>query len=582
MSGSKQSTYGLLRARLWPFVAPHRAMLLAMAAFLSLEAATGVMMTYLMQPMIDRGFTERDASILWLAPLVFIGIMLARGVAIFGSTYFGQRVSNDTLFGLRSHLFSRLLHLPGEFYERNTSGQILSRFLVDAQNVSGGVSELFAIGVRDSLAAIGLAAYLLYVDWQLTLLILVVAPVLAAVNRYFGKRLRRLGVDYQEATGKLARRIQEAFDAERLIKIYRGEDHEARRYDAAQGRMRSLSVRVAIAQSSTVPVSQTVASLGVAAIIAAALWRGSQGAMSAGEFASYFASVLLLLQPLRRLAQMPGISQKIAAGLDGLAGLLDAPLERREGLALPAPVRGEIHFEQVRVQYEGRDSAALQGLDLTLAAGKHTAIVGPSGSGKSTLIKLIAGLLPPTGGRVLVDGVDVAQLAPAALRERIAYVGQEPFLFDDSVRENVEYGSWGAREEQLRTAVQDAALAAWLDSQPQSWNLMVGERGGQLSGGQRQRVAIARAFLKDAPILLLDEPTSALDAESQAAVQQALLRLTRNRTTLTVTHRLGAARDADWIVLIDEGQVVEQGTHDSLMAQNGRYAVLVRTQSAEL
>jgi ABC-type multidrug transport system fused ATPase/permease subunit len=183
---------------------------------------------------------------------------------------------------------------------------------------------------------------------------------------------------------------------------------------------------------------------------------------------------------------------------------------------------------------------------------------------------------------VLVDGVDVAQLAPAALRERIAYVGQEPFLFDDSVRENVEYGSWGAREEQLRTAVQDAALAAWLDSQPQSWNLMVGERGGQLSGGQRQRVAIARAFLKDAPILLLDEPTSALDAESQAAVQQALLRLTRNRTTLTVTHRLGAARDADWIVLIDEGQVVEQGTHDSLMAQNGRYAVLVRTQSAEL
>jgi subfamily B ATP-binding cassette protein MsbA len=582
MSSAKQSTYGLLRARLWPFVSPHRAMLLAMAAFLSLEAATGVMMTYLMQPMIDRGFTERDASILWLAPVVFIGIMLARGVAIFGSTYFGQRVSNDTLFGLRSHLFNRLLHLPGEFYERNTSGQILSRFLVDAQNVSGGVSELFAIGVRDSLAAIGLAAYLLYVDWQLTLLILVVAPVLAAVNRFFGKRLRRLGVDYQEATGKLARRIQEAFDAERLIKIYRGEDHEARRYDTAQNRMRSLSVRVAIAQSSTVPVSQTVASLGVAAIIAAALWRGSQGAMSAGEFASYFASVLLLLQPLRRLAQMPGISQKIAAGLDGLAGLLDAPLERKEGLLLPAPVRGEIRFEQVGVQYEGRDSAALQGLDLTLAAGKHTAIVGPSGSGKSTLIKLIAGLLPPTSGRVLVDGVDVAQLAPAALRERIAYVGQEPFLFDDSLRENVEYGSWGASEDRLRTAVQDAALAAWLDSQPQSWNLMVGERGGQLSGGQRQRVAIARAFLKDAPILLLDEPTSALDAESQAAVQQALLRLTRNRTTLTVTHRLGAARDADWIVLIDEGQVVEQGTHETLMAQNGRYAVLVRTQSAEL
>ncbi|KPF69510.1 hypothetical protein IP84_05250 [beta proteobacterium AAP99] len=557
-------------------------MLLAMAAFLSLEAATGVMMTYLMQPMIDRGFTERDASILWLAPVVFIGIMLARGVAIFGSTYFGQRVSNDTLFGLRSHLFNRLLHLPGEFYERNTSGQILSRFLVDAQNVSGGVSELFAIGVRDSLAAIGLAAYLLYVDWQLTLLILVVAPVLAAVNRFFGKRLRRLGVDYQEATGKLARRIQEAFDAERLIKIYRGEDHEARRYDAAQGRMRSLSVRVAIAQSSTVPVSQTVASLGVAAIIAAALWRGSQGAMTAGEFASYFASVLLLLQPLRRLAQMPGISQKIAAGLDGLAGLLDAPLERREGKALPAPVRGEIRFETVSLHYEGRDSAALQGLDLTLAAGRHTAIVGPSGSGKSTLIKLIAGLLPPTSGRVLVDGMDIAQLSPAALRERIAYVGQEPFLFDDSLRENVEYGSWGSSENQLRTAVQDAALAAWLDSQPQSWNLMVGERGGQLSGGQRQRVAIARAFLKDAPILLLDEPTSALDAESQAAVQQALLRLTRNRTTLTVTHRLGAARDADWIVLIDEGQVVEQGTHDSLMAQNGRYAALVRTQSAEL
>ncbi|HEX7385658.1 MAG TPA: lipid A export permease/ATP-binding protein MsbA [Castellaniella sp.] len=547
---------------------------------LSIASATQPLLAVIMKPLLDEGFTGADPSYVWSIPLAVIGLMLLRGVCTFGGTYLMSWVANNMLLGLRRDMFERLLGMADETFRKGDRGRLLNRFTIDAGTVSGLSTEVIRVIVRESLTVVALLAVLLYMSWQLTLIVLIMLPLSVLTGRYFVRRLRRINRDTINMNAELTRVVSEGIAGQRVIKLFDGYARERERFGYVNGRLRRFAMRAASADSAMSPISQFFVALSVAAVVAVALYQANHQGLTVGSFAAFMAALGQIFDPLKRLTNIAGSTQRMLISAESVFTLIDEPTETDTGTrVVTGRLRGDVEFRDVTHVFAQGAANALNSVSLTVKAGQTVALVGRSGSGKTTLVNMLPRFIAPTEGQVLVDGIDVRELQLHSLRSQLSLVSQDVVMFEGTIAENVAYGVQGdVPRDRVRAALEAASLLDFVDGLPDGLDTQVGNNANTLSGGQRQRLAIARALIKDAPILILDEATSALDNESERQVQASLDRLMVGRTTLVIAHRLSTVQKADRIVVLDAGRVVETGTHSELLALSGVYATLYRLQ----
>ena len=568
--------------RLLAYVRPYWKVFAVAVGGMVLTAATEPLFPALLKPLLDGSFVQKDKSIALLMPLALVGIFLLRGILGYVSSYAMSWVSNRVIMDLRTELFRHLVRLPSSFFENNTSGALLSKVAYDVAGVNAAATSVLTVLVQDSLRVVALLGLLLYLNWQLTLITLIIAPAVAVVIKLTSKRLRLMSTESMRAMGHVTHVLEETISCQRVVKIFGGESYESKRFEHANQQLRGYNMRQAIVASLTTPVIQLFAAIALALIVAIAIEQSSMAQFTVGEFAAFITATLLLLTPLKHLSDVNAPLPRGLASAESVFSLLDEPPEKDTGKVELAQARGEIRFDKVSFTYPGGARAALNDIDLVVAPGETLALVGSSGAGKSTLAALLPRFYDPTAGRVLFDGQDLRDLSLASLRSNIALVSQDVALFNDTVAANIAYGAMdGASPAQIEAAARAAHATEYIREMAQGFDTLIGENGVKLSGGQRQRLAIARALLKNAPVLILDEATSALDSESERYVQQALAALMQGRTTIVIAHRLSTIERADRIAVLARGRVVEIGAHADLLARDGLYAKLYRIQFAE-
>ncbi len=549
---------------------------------LAVAAATEPAFARLMKPLVDGGFVERDgASMIW-TPLAIVGLFLLRGVTSFINDYSTTWLAGHLVMRLREEMFEKLLRLPVSYYDDNASGRVLSRIAYDVNQVTEAGFNIITVTVKDGITILGLLTLLFYTDWQLTLICLTMIPVVGVSIRFVGRRLRALSRQNQATMGQMTQVLGESIDCQRVVKVYGGEKYEAQRFMRSANQLRLNGVKQAATTSSNTGITQLIVSVALAVIIYFASVRASHNQFTAGDFMSFLTAMIMLFAPVKRITSINQSLQKGLAAAESVFGFLDEAAEHDPGQRELGRAQGKIEFRQLQFRYPNAERDALTELNLQIRPGETVALVGSSGSGKTTLVNLLPRFYDPSAGEILLDDVPLTELRLANLRSQIAMVSQDVTLFNDSVAANIAYG----RLEQVsREQIIDAARAAnaldFIEAMPQGLDTLIGENGVRLSGGQRQRLAIARALLKNAPVLILDEATSALDTQSERLVQAALERLMENRTTIVIAHRLSTIENADRIVVMNQGQIAEMGSHADLLARNGLYANLHRLQFKE-
>jgi subfamily B ATP-binding cassette protein MsbA len=569
--------------RLLRHVLPYRKVFLISLLGTVVFAATEPAMPALMKPLLDETFVAKNADTLVRLPLLLILLFLVRGVASFTSGYCMKWVATRVVMDLRGKMFDRLQILPIHFFDNHSSGNIISRHTFNVSRVMNAATEVIVTLVKDSLTIIGLLAYALYVDWQLSLIVFAIAPPTALVVRYFSRRMRRLSRSLQNSVGDITRVIQEAINGNREVRIFGAEDYERRRFHDINNWIRRYNMKVAVASEINVPVVQIFTVGALAIVVYFAAIQSQSGGITVGEFVSLITALALLSAPIKRLTKLNVQLQSGLAAAESVFNLIDETPEIDQGKTTIDLARGNIAFRQVSYTHVGTSGPVLRDINLDIAAGQTIALVGPSGGGKTTLASLLPRFYNPTSGTILLDGVDIQDITLASLRRQIAFVGQHIILFNDSVAANIAYGAQGrdVGEREIRAAAEKAHALEFIEKMPNGFDTLVGENGVRLSAGQRQRLAIARALIKDAPILILDEATSALDTESEKIVQAALDTLRSGRTSLIIAHRLSTIENADRILVMREGSIVEQGSHSELLQRDGAYARLYRAQSRQ-
>jgi subfamily B ATP-binding cassette protein MsbA len=541
---------------------------------MSITAATETAFPALMKQLMDRGFQGVSTFSVWWVPVVILGIFIVRGAATFVATYSMEWLANNVLRDIRQAMFDKLVTLPSSSFDAKSSGNLISRMISEAQQVLMAATNVITVLVRDSLILVGLLAWLFWINWKLTLIVLFLMPTLAILIRKFSIRLRSVSKSYLVAIGEMTTSVEEAISGNRVVKIYGGEGYEKTRFRSINGRFRGQAMRYAIAAGIQTPMSQLIAALGVSIAVSIALLQTREGIATPGDFVSFITAMLLMFSPLKHLAEINSNLQRGLAAAEGVFALLDERSESDTGTKFLARAKGHIRFFDVTAQYPNRESLALNMVSIEVPAGKTYALVGPSGSGKSTLVNLIPRLYEASSGTITLDGIDVRDLQLKNLRSQIALVSQDVVLFNDTISKNIAYGRSDLTDLEIREAARAADLLNFIDSLPVGMQTVIGDRGVRVSGGQRQRIAIARAIIKDAPILILDEATSALDTQSESNVQNAVEKLRKGRTTVVVAHRLSTVLNADRIIVLDDGRIVQSGTHQELIALSGLYQLL--------
>ncbi|GGK32304.1 ABC transporter ATP-binding protein [Salinarimonas ramus] len=574
-------TWPIMR-RLWrERMRAHRRTLALVLVLIAVGAGATALYPLLIREAFD-AFDRRDLDLIYWAPLVVIVVTSIKGFALFGQTALTQRTVARIEADMQAALYARLLSLDLAQLGRESPASLTQRFTTDFTYIREAMVRIFTVFFRDIATIAALVVAMLVIDPWMTLVAVLVAPFVAPPIARIGKRLRRVSTATQEQIGDMAGLVTESLAGVRVAKTYRMEPYLEGRARGAFDQVRDLKIKAATQRARLDPLLEIAGGAAVAGVLLLIGVRIGRGETTIGDFTGFVTALLMAAQPIRALGNLNAIVQEAIAALHRHWALLDErPLIASAPGAVPLAVgAGEVRFEDVRFRYRA-DAPALEGIDLVVRPGGTTALVGRSGSGKSTLVALVARLYDATHGRVLVDGQDVRTVTLESLRDAISVVSQDAVLFDDTIRANIAFGRPGASEDEIVAAARAAAAHDFIVALPEGYDMRVGPAGGRLSGGERQRVALARAFLKDAPILLLDEPTSALDAQSERLVQDALGRLMAGRTTLVVAHRLSTVRDADEIVVMEAGRIVERGRHAELVAAGGAYARLERLQRSD-
>lgn len=546
---------------------------------LVISGVTVPMFTIYLQPLLDGTFTDKDPDVIRWAPFVLLAIFLLRGIGSFISSYCMEWVGRSVVKEIRSELFTRLLRLPVSYYDKNNSGQLVTRLIFHVEQVSLAATKGLTVLVQDSVIVIGSIGVMMYLSFKLTLIVLFVAPIIAVLILYISKRFRKLSSQIQEQVGEVTQIAHETIAATREIRIFDGIEYESKRFEALnESNHRSYMKRI-ITERASMPVVQMIMALALSVIIYSATHGELIKSFTAGSFTSFMMAMVALLDPVKRLTQINSTLQSGISAGDSIFSLLDEAQEKDTGTKILEKARGNFEFKDVVFRYNSDTDIVLKGINLSVKAGEKIALVGQSGSGKTTLVNLLPRFYDNFEGEISLDGRAIGDIKLQNLREQFSYVGQDVTMFNDTIRNNIAYGNMrSATDEQLTAAAQAAFALEFIERLALGFDTQVGENGTLLSGGQKQRIAIARAILSDAPILILDEATSALDTKSERHIQEALESLLENRTTFMIAHRLSTIEKADKILMMEAGEIIEAGSHQALLQKKGAYYRLYQLQ----
>lgn len=573
---------GVVYRRLWQYVTPHKLIgfiaVVGMAATAVVEAG----LVYLLQPLMDDTLVEKNLESGKWIPFAFMGIFVLRGLSGFATEASLGWIGRSVISSLRREVFGKFLTLPVRFFDNQPAGPLLSRMTYNVEMVAESVTTVVVIAVRDSLTVIAAFAVMIYHSPTLTIFVAFLFPVVGTLVWLLGIAFRRYSGRIQDSVGEVTQVTDEVIRGNAVVKAFGGYDHERVRLDEVDNRNRKQNLKLIRVRSMGVAITQVVFGSGIAMVIYWAGRESLEGVLTAGQFISFFAAMMLMLQPVRRITSVNATLQRGVAGAASLFEIMDEDDELDSGTVEVDRVEGDVCFKNVSFSYGDDARPVVEGVSVDVRSGTMLAIVGHSGSGKSTLASLLPRFYDVDSGDISIDGVSIRDFTLASLRHNISLVSQDVVLFNDTIRNNLAYGQLNSHsEEELVQAADAAHILDFVNDMPEGMDTMVGDRGVLLSGGQRQRIAIGRALLKNSPVLILDEATSSLDTQSERRIQDALSKLMKDRTTLVIAHRLSTVENADQIIVLDAGRVVEAGTHDQLLKQDGHYAALYRMQFSD-
>lgn len=574
------ATTPLLR-RVWGYISPFWTILLIGVLGNALFSGIDALFTYAIKPFMNRGLVDRDLSFIRWIPWFILAGIVTRGIVNAVGSYCMTWVARSVVKGFREDIFSQILKLPATYFDQSSTGPLLSKLLYDAEQIAQVSADALTNYVQSFCLVLGLLGVMLVISWQLSLVFLVVIPFIAVIVRKSNRRIRRVSHAVQHSMGEVTEIAEEVIEGYRVVKIFGGEGYEKEKFFRALHNSRQSDMKVAVTRSLNVFGVQCLIAIGISAMMFLAIYLSSSITISPGGFISIVAAMLMLIKPMKNLTTIGSIIQGGLAGAESIFRLLDSETEIDRGSVELSKVRGEIVFHDVSLRYPTSPETVLHQINLQILPGETVALVGRSGSGKSSLVSLIPRFYQPSSGYITLDGYRLDDFRLANCRQHMAMVSQQVTLFNDTIAKNIAYGM----DSISQSAIIDAAKAAhaweFISQFPEGLDTVVGENGVLLSGGQRQRIAIARAILKNAPILILDEATSALDTESERLIQSALEQVMKNRTTLVIAHRLSTIEKADRIVVLEQGRIVEQGSHHALLAAGGHYANLYHLQFSD-